>query len=379
MKRILDERDKHNLESSINATRVSFTDQMENLKEDTESDLKQMSKQMSIFEDEVDKRIYQLDYNISNDINSLNKELTSKINNVDRDLSREIDTLETQMSTNVDNINTNIETLRGETTTLISDLDTELSAQISNLETNKVDKDGDKVLSENDLTDTLKSQYDDAYEHSQDDHAPSDAEMNVQANWAEEDNTSDAYIQNKPTLGAMAAKSVVEKSDLSEDVQTSLELADTSLQSYTETDPTVPSWAKEANKPVYTAIEVGALPDTTVIPSKVSELTNDSGFITSYTETDPTVPSWAKAETKPTYTASEVGALPDTTEALKNPYGLTFIGASSDVYDGSAAVTVNIPVLPAITAEDEGKVLCVVNGVYSLVSISELQSNTEGA
>ena len=44
------------------------------------------------------------------------------------------------------------------------------------------------------------------------------------------------------------------------------------------------------------------------IPTKVSDLTNDSGFITGYTETDPTVPSWAKASSKPTYTASEVGA-----------------------------------------------------------------------
>ena len=53
--------------------------------------------------------------------------------------------------------------------------------------------------------------------------------------------------------------------------------------------------------------------DIPPIPSKTSDLTNDSGFITGYTETDPTVPSWAKAPTKPTYTASEVGALPDTT------------------------------------------------------------------
>lgn len=44
------------------------------------------------------------------------------------------------------------------------------------------------------------------------------------------------------------------------------------------------------------------------VPSKTSDLTNDSGFITGYTETDPTVPDWAKASTKPTYTASEVGA-----------------------------------------------------------------------
>lgn len=31
------------------------------------------------------------------------------------------------------------------------------------------------------------------------------------------------------------------------------------------------------------------------IPTKVSDLTNDSGFITGYTETDPTVPGWAKS------------------------------------------------------------------------------------
>lgn len=72
-----------------------------------------------------------------------------------------------------------------------------------------------------------------------------------------------------------------------------------------ETDPTVPSWAKESHKPTYTASEVGAvplsrtvngkslsanitltasdvsaLPSSTTIPSSVSELTNDSGYIT---------------------------------------------------------------------------------------------------
>jgi hypothetical protein len=50
------------------------------------------------------------------------------------------------------------------------------------------------------------------------------------------------------------------------------------------------------------------------IPTKVSQLTNDAGYLTSYTETDPTVPAWAKAATKPSYTADEVGALPNTTK-----------------------------------------------------------------
>lgn len=53
-----------------------------------------------------------------------------------------------------------------------------------------------------------------------------------------------------------------------------------------ETDPTVPGWAKEATKPAYTAEEVGALPDTTKIPTKVSELENDSGYLTEHQPLD---------------------------------------------------------------------------------------------
>ena len=97
--------------------------------------------------------------------------------------------------------------------------------------------------------------------------------------------------------------------------------------SVTETDPTVPSWAKQSTKPTYTASEVGALPSNTVIPSKTSDLTNDSGFLTSYTETDPTVPSWAKASSKPPYTASEVGAIANP-ETKSNGQVLTYNGTS---------------------------------------------------
>lgn len=68
-------------------------------------------------------------------------------------------------------------------------------------------------------------------------------------------------------LGSLAFKNTVAKSDLASDVQTSLGKADSALQSYTETDPTVPAWAKAETKPSYTASEVGALPDTTVIPT----------------------------------------------------------------------------------------------------------------
>ena len=159
----------------------------------------------------------------------------------------------------------------------------------------------------------------------------------------------------------------------------------------TETDPTVPSWAKASSKPTYTASEVGAVPEDTralkintsttgeslsdiygwdvfnvtgisgvslrygsggandimlpdlpaveaasqqiiaMIPTATSDLTNDSGFIT--TETDPTVPAWAKAQSKPTYTATEVGALPSNT---------TYV---STVNGQSGAVTITEPLI----------------------------------
>ena len=88
-------------------------------------------------------------------------------------------------------------------------------------------------------------------------------------------------------LGSLAFKSTVAKSDLARDVQTSLGKADSALQSYTETDPTVPEWAKAAAKPSYTASEVGALPNTTVIPSVPSTTSllkgNGSGGIVAAT------------------------------------------------------------------------------------------------
>ena len=49
-------------------------------------------------------------------------------------------------------------------------------------------------------------------------------------------------------------------------------------------------------------------PTIPTVPTNVSAFNNDAGYLTSYTESDPTIKSWAKANTKPTYTASEVGA-----------------------------------------------------------------------
>ena len=68
----------------------------------------------------------------------------------------------------------------------------------------------------------------------------------------------------------------IPKSDLTSAVQTSLDKADTALQTAPVTSVNSKTGAVSLN-----ASDVGALPDSTAIPSKTSDLTNDSGFLTS--------------------------------------------------------------------------------------------------
>ena len=91
-----------------------------------------------------------------------------------------------------------------------------------------------------------------------------------------------------------------------------------------------------------------------VDPEAVKDAVEDYLAENPITETDPTVPEWAKQPNKPTYTPEEIGAQPAGDYALKseipeipttlpNPHKLTFTGAVSAEYDGSEAVEVNIP------------------------------------
>ena len=91
----------------------------------------------------------------------------------------------------------------------------------------------------------------------------------------------------------------------------------------------ISDWAKQSDKPTYTANEIGlGNVDNTADADKpistatqialngkadtghthtVSDITDMPAYLTE--ETDPTVPAWAKAESKPAYTAAEVGAV----------------------------------------------------------------------
>ena len=128
------------------------------------------------------------------------------------------------------------------------------------------------------------------------------------------------------------------------------------------------------NKPLSAAqgVALKSLIDAITVPTKVSELTNDKGYITGYTETDPTVPAWAKATNKPSYTKSEVGL--GNVENVKQysasnppPYPvksvagktgavtlgtLSITGAATGSYDGSGNVEINIPTVAGPKGDD---------------------------
>ena len=69
--------------------------------------------------------------------------------------------------------------------------------------------------------------------------------------------------------------------------------------------------------------------------NKYNLVDKTSGYITGYTETDPTVPSWAKASTKPSYEATEIGLSQNTALDLEDMTGLQV----SDVDDALEAIT----------------------------------------
>ena len=122
-----------------------------------------------------------------------------------------------------------------------------------------------------------------------------------------------------------------------------------------ETDPTVPEWAKQANKPTYTANEVGALPADTVlfsgnyedlsnkptipvVPINVSSFTNDAGYLTTHQNlTDYATKSYVETAIRGAESGllkrSVVQALPVSEIDDNTIYMVPKTGSTGDVYD----------------------------------------------
>lgn len=198
------------------------------------------------------------------------------------------------------------------------------STDLQNALDTKVDKVSGKGLSTNDLTDELVAKINSALQEHQplDNYATleqvnskytkpttgipkTDLESSVQSSLNKADTALQEHqsLANYATLSQVNAKYTkpttgIPKTDLDSNVQSSLSKADTALQEHQD---------------------ISGKADKTEIPTKVSQLENDENYLK--TETDPTVPAWAKQANKPTYTAEEVGALPNTTQYVSSVNG----------------------------------------------------------
>lgn len=258
----------------------------------------------------------------------------------------------------------------------------------------KVNKDGNKVLSTNDFTDTLKSNLNTAYTHSQAAHAPSNAERNtivgIQKNGTDvtinnttrkvnivvptktSDLTNDSgFLTQHQSLANYATKTdldgkvdKIEGKDLSTNDFDNTQKNNLST-AYTHSQAAHAPLNAERNTIVTIKKNGTALsPDSSrainiTVPTKVSELTNDSGYLTSVPVTSVNSKTGAVS-----LTASDVGAAPSShthnyagsssaggaaTSANKvnksmtvKLNGGTTEGTNQFTFDGSAAKSVNI-------------------------------------
>ena len=132
---------------------------------------------------------------------------------------------------------------------------------------------------------------------------------------------ADVWVDGTSVLDGDTAKiDLTGKADVSDIPTKTSDLTNDSgfITGYTETDPvfmasvahgiTAANIATWNNKSDFSGNynDLPNKPTIPTVPTNVSAFTNDAGYLTSFTETDPTVPSWAKASTKPSYTASEI-------------------------------------------------------------------------
>ena len=160
--------------------------------------------------------------------------------------------------------------------------------------------------------------------------------------------TNDAgYLTSHQSLTGYATESYVDNAIAN------IELPDGGI--LVETDPTVPSWAKQASKPTYTAQEVGALPANTalfsgdyndlsnkptipVVPTNVSSFTNDAGYLTTHQSlTDYATKSYVETAIRGAESGllkrSVVQALPVSDIDEDTIYMVAKTGSTGDVYD----------------------------------------------
>lgn len=175
-----------------------------------------------------------------------------------------------------------------------------------------------------------------------------------------------------------------EKQDAISDLQTIRDgaaLGATALQSYTETDPTVPSWAKQSTKPSYDYSEINNTPSLATVatsgsyndlsnkptiptvPTNVSAFTNDAGYLTTHQD----------ISGKQDVLTPGDGIAIDNTDTIRTtgiPYGEC---------DSTSTATAFTATVPGIYKLEDGVCCIVKNGVITSASGFTLNINGLGA
>lgn len=193
----------------------------------------------------------------------------------------------------------------------------------------------------------------------------SDVPAQVQSDWTEADNTDPAYIQNKPTLAAVATSG--DYSDLSNTPSIPTATSDLTNDSGYITLSDVPAqvnadWNSSSgvseilNKPnlatVATTGSYSDLSNTPSIPTATSDLTNDSGYITlsdvpaqvqsDWAESDTTDPAYI--ENKPTIKQVVAGSnitITESTNTFEIAMNTPIPSATSDLTNDSGFITLS--------------------------------------
>jgi len=167
-------------------------------------------------------------------------------------------------------------------------------------------------------------------------------------------------LANKPSINNVTLVGDKSLSDLGVPTKTSELTNDSGFI----TSVPVTSVNSKTGAVVLTASDVGALSDSTVIPTKTSELTNDSGFLTSVPVTSVNNKTGAVS-----LSASDVGALASNT---------TYV---STVNGSSGAVTISVPEKTSDLQNDSGFLTSAVttfNGQSGAVTYSAPVSSVNG-
>ena len=194
-------------------------------------------------------------------------------------------------------------------------------------------------------------------------------------------------------LKGLAFKDKADKTDLSDTVQASLNKADTALQTAPVTSVNNKTGAVELS-----ASDVGALPSTTAIPTKTSELDNDSGFIDSSA-----LDGYAKTTDIPTKTSqltnnsgfitandvpvksvdgstgevvtNAVKTIPQSLTNEQKAQARTNIGAGTSSFDGDYESLSNKPTIPTQTSQLENNSGFITNADVP-TKVSQLDNDT---